>query len=91
VDHQRTKINITAFTDAEQAIPVSGTVLFGRDAYRCGHLTTLRILSGISYRGNHGCRCHRTDTPQLLQAYAVFVVIGESLDDLIHLANTIIE
>ena len=91
VDHQRSQINITAFTNTEQPISISGTVLFGGDAYRCRHLPTLVILPGITHRGDHRRRGHRTDTTQLLQAHTVFVVLSQSLDQLIHLANTIIE
>src|SRR5210317_1074080 len=67
VDHQRTKINITAFTNTEQAISVSVTVLLGGDAYRGRHLPTLLILPGIAHRGDHGRGCHRTDTTQRTQ------------------------
>ena len=38
VDHQRTQINITAFTDAKQPMFITRTVLFGRDADRCSSL-----------------------------------------------------
>jgi len=54
VDHQRTKIDITAFTNAEQPISVPGAMLLRRDANRCRHLPTGAILPGITHRSDDG-------------------------------------
>ena len=64
VDHQRSQVNITAFTDAEQAMLVTRAMLPRGDADASSHLPTLAILPGISHRGHHGRRGHRTDAPR---------------------------
>ena len=66
-------------------------MLFRCDADSGGHLPALAVLTGITHGGDHGRGCHRTHTTQLLQAHAVFVVRGQSLNYLIHLTHSFIQ
>ena len=91
VDHQCSQVNITAFTNAEQPISVPGAMLLRRDPNRCRHLPTGTVLPGITHRGDHGRGDHRADTTQLLEAHTLFVLLSQSLDQLIHLTHAIIQ
>ena len=66
MDHQHAQVNITAFTDAKQAMLVTGTILPGGEADGSSHLPAVVILPGIAHCGYHGGGYHRTETAQLL-------------------------
>jgi len=65
VDHQRSQIDITAYTNTEQAIFAPGAMLFGCDADGGRHPSSLVILPGITHRGYHARGYHRSHTAQL--------------------------